>query len=234
MGGKRKILKKKLKEPDEFITFTQKSILFLKDHFKKITAVSIIVLLIIVSIFIYFKWEGKKELEAQKVFNQAIDIYRVAGSQRSGESLEKEYKKALEKLNEVISRFPKTSSGKIALIYKGNIHLKLGEFEEAIKSYNEFLKKGINEKIYRVFALEGLGYAYEGKKDYKNAIEAFGKITEIGEEFEIANAYLHLGRCEEKLGKNREALENYKKYLSLSPKSFQTEIIIKKVSNLEK
>lgn len=233
MNGKRKILKKKLKEPDEFITFTQKAILFLKDHFKAITTVSVIIVLIIVSVFIYFKWEEKKEHEAQRAFSQAIEAYRVASSS-SYESSAKEYKNSLERFNQIISQYPKTSSGKLSLLYKGNIHLKLGEFEEAIRSYNEFLKKGVKERIYRVFALEGLGYAYEGKKDYKKAIEAFSKIIEIGESFDVANAYLSIGRCEERLGRNKEALENYKKFLTLSPKSFQADIIIKKISNLEK
>ncbi len=233
MNGKRKIPKKKLKEPDEFITFTQKSILFLKDHYKKITIFSIIILLIIVSTIIYFKLEERKEIQAQKVFDQAIESYRIAGS-TSNESSLKEYKNTIEKFDKVISQFPKTSSGKISLLYKGNIHLRLGEYKEAINSYNEFLKKGIKEKIYRVFALEGLGYAYEGKGDYNNAIEVFNKITEIGEGFEVTNAYLHLGRCKERLGRNKEAVEDYKKFLTLAPKSFQSDIIIKKISNLEK
>ena len=34
----KKITKKRLKEPDEFITFAEKIILFLRDHLKKIGA----------------------------------------------------------------------------------------------------------------------------------------------------------------------------------------------------
>lgn len=233
MDGKRKIPRKKLKEPDEFITFTEKAYLFLKDHIKSILLVSIIVILIIVSIYVYLKMEEKKDINAQKQFNLAMQIYQIVVSKGQEPSLD-EYKNALEKFNAVTSKYPKTFSGKLSILYKGNIQLKLGDFDGAIKSYQQFLKKGLKEKIYRTFALEGLGYAYEMKKDYKNAIEAFSKITDIGEPYEVAMAYLHLGRCEEKLGRIKEAVDNYRKFLSISQKSFQTEVIIRKISNLEK
>ena len=36
MAGKRKIIKKKLREPDEFISFTEQAFLFVKGHLKTI------------------------------------------------------------------------------------------------------------------------------------------------------------------------------------------------------
>jgi len=67
--------------------------------------------------------------------------------------------------------------------------------------------------------MEGLGYSYEGKKDYEKALQAFQKIVEEGESFQLGDAYLNVGRCYEKLGKNKEALKNYKAYLGVSQKS---------------
>ena len=60
-----------------------------------------------------------------------------------------EYKNVLEKFDEVIKNFPDTSSGKLSLLYKGNLHLRLGEFEEAIKAYETFLQKAGKEKLYQ-------------------------------------------------------------------------------------
>ena len=64
-------------------------------------------------------------------------------------------------------------------MYKGNIQLRLGEFEEAIKSYQSFLDKAGKQTFYRLFGLEGLGYAYEGKKDYEKALLAFDTLLSI-------------------------------------------------------
>ena len=45
-----------------------------------------------------------------------------------------------------LQNFQDTSSGKLSILYKGNIHLRLGEFEEAIKAYESFLQKGRERK----------------------------------------------------------------------------------------
>jgi tetratricopeptide (TPR) repeat protein len=233
MTKTKKIIKKKLKEPDEFITLTEKTYLFITHHSKPIAVGGIIVLILILSLFFFQRWEKKNEEQAYQMFNLAVESYQMV-STPSREGTPQEYKNVLEKFNEVIEKFPRTSSGRLSILYKGNIHLRLGEFEEAIKAYEGFLKKAGKEKIYQSFAMEGLGYSYEGKKDYEKALNAYQKIIDLGENFQLENAYLGMGRCYEKLGKNKEALENYKAFLKISQKSQMANIILRKISNLEK
>jgi tetratricopeptide (TPR) repeat protein len=232
MGGRRKIIKKKLKEPDEFISFTEQAFLVVKGHLKAIATGGIIIFLILLSIFLFRKWEEKKEGDAYQKFDSAMEIYQTLNSPNREASIS-EYKNLLEKFDEVVKEFPRTSSGKFSLLYKGNIHLHLGEFDEAIKSYQTFLQKAGKEKLYRYFGMEGLGYAYEEKKDYEKALEAYQKILEIGDRLQMAEPYLEMGRCYEKLGKKKEALDNYRAFLKASPKSTMTNVILEKVSNLE-
>ena len=233
MTGAKKIIKKKLKRPDEFITITEKTFLFITRHSKYIAAGGGILLILIVSIFFFQKWERGKEEKAYQMFNSAMETYQmVNASYREGSP--QEYKNVLEKFNEILTKFPRTPSGKIAILYKGNIDIRLGEFEEAMEAYESFLQKAGKEKLYRSFAMEGLGYAHEGKKDYEKAINVYQKVVDLGERFQSANAYLGLGRCYEKLGKNREALEQYKNFIKASQKSEVTNIVLRKISNLEK
>ena len=228
----KKISKKKLKEPDEFVSIAEKAFLFITHHIKSIAAGGIVVLIILLSIFFYQRWEKRNEEEAYQKFSLAADIYQMVSSPYREGSLS-ENKNVLEKFNEVITKFPRTSSGKFSFLYKGNIHLRLSEFEEATKSYQTFLQKAGKEKLYRLFAMEGLGYAYEGKKDYEKALQAYQKILEEGESFQLGDAYLNMGRCYEKLGKNKEALENYKAFLKVSQKSMMTNAVLRKISILE-
>jgi tetratricopeptide (TPR) repeat protein len=145
-----------------------------------------------------------------------------------------EYKKVLEAFDEVIKTYSRTSSGRLSLIYKGGIHLRLGEFDEAINAYDGFLKKAGKERLYQLFALEGIGYGHEGKKDYEKAVKAYQEIIKLGEKYEWAGAHLNIARCYEKLGKKDEAIENYRAFLKASPKSLSTNSVLKKVSALEK
>jgi tetratricopeptide (TPR) repeat protein len=229
----KKIIKKKLKEPDEFITLTERTFMFVSHHSKSIAVGVGIVLVLLLSIFFFQKWEKTNEENAYQMFNPVMQSYQMATSPYR-EGSPQDFRNALEGFNEVVAKFPGTLSGKLALLYKGNIHLRLGEFEEAIKSYESFLEKAGKEKLYRSFAMEGLGYSYEGKKDYEKAMNAYQRVVDLGESFQLTNAYLGLGRCYEKLGKTKEALENYKNFIKVSQKSEMTNVILRKISILEK
>jgi tetratricopeptide (TPR) repeat protein len=228
----KKITKKKLKEPDEFISLTEQIYLFITHHSKVIMTGGIAALIVLLVLFVYYRWERRNEEEAYQNFRFAVEIYQMIDSQNKETSVS-EYKDVLEKFNKIITRFSRTPSGKFSLLYKGNILLRLGEFEEATKSYQAFLKRAGNEKLYKLFAWEGLGYSYEGRRDYEKAIQAYRKITEEGGNLELSNAYLNMGRCYEKLGKNKEALENYKAFLEESPKSMMANVVLRKISILE-
>ena len=233
MTRTKKIIKKKLKEPDEFITLFERAYLFINRQYKSIAVGGIIVLILVLSFFFFQRWEKKNEENAHQIFNLTVETYQMVSNPYREASIQ-DYKNILEKFNEAITKFPRTSSGKLSILYKGNIHLRLGEFEEAIKAYESFLQKGGKEKLYRSSATEGLGYSFEGKKDYEKAVNAFQKVIDLGESFQLGNAYLGMGRCYEKLGKNKEAIENYKNFLKVSQKSQMTNIILRKISNLEK
>lgn len=233
MAGKKKITKKKLKEPDEFIDFTEKTFRFITNHPKQLAAGGGIVFVILLSIFLFSQWEKKNEEDAHREFGLVVENYQeVSSPYREGSP--SEYKNLLEKFDEVIKKFPRTSWGKLSSLYKGNIHLRLGEFEEAIEAYQTFLQKGGKEKLFRLFAMEGLGYAHEGKKDYQKALNAYQETLETGGSFKMADAYLNIARCYEKLGKNKEAFENYKTFLKISPKSPMANAVLRKISTLER
>jgi tetratricopeptide (TPR) repeat protein len=178
-------------------------------------------------------WDQKKEEEANQKFILALEAYQMVSSPyREGSPAE--YKKVLEGFEEVINTYSRTSSAKSSLIYKGGVHLRLGEFDEAINAYDAFLKKAGKERLYQLFALEGLGYAHEGKKDYEKAAKAYQEIIKLGGKYDWAGAHLNVARCYEKMGKNDEALENYRTFLKVSPKSLSTNSVLRKVSIFEK
>ena len=233
MARRKKITIKKLKEPDEFFSFTDEAYHFFVQHHKPVVTVGIIFLVVVLVIILFQKWEKRKEIDAEQRFTEATQLYQgIISPNREGSP--SEYKNVSEKFDEVIAKFPRTSAGKLSLLYKGNIYLQLGEFEKAIKEYQVFLQKAGKVKLYQLLAAEGMGYAYEEMKDYEKALRAYQKILAMGESFETADAHLSIGRCYEKLGKNKEALENYQAFIKISEKSPVANAVLRKISLLEK
>jgi len=60
MTRTKKIIKKKLKEPDEFITFTEKTFLFITHHSKPI-AVGGVIVLILLYIYLFLSTVGEEK-----------------------------------------------------------------------------------------------------------------------------------------------------------------------------
>jgi len=233
MTRTKKIIKKKLKKPDEFITFSERAFQFITRYVKPIAIGGGILLALLLFVFLFQKWEEKNEANAYQMFRVAVETYRTVTSPYREGSLQ-EYKTVLERFDEVIAKFPRTSSGKIAILYEGNIYLRLGEFENAIKAYEGFLREVGKGKLYRSFAMNGLGYSYEGRKEYQKAADAYREVIHLGESFQLADAYLGLGRCYEKLGKTKEAAENYRNFIKVSKKSEMTNMVLRKISVFEK
>jgi tetratricopeptide (TPR) repeat protein len=230
--GKR-ITKKQLREPDEFISLTEMAIRFVGEHGKKMIAGGILFLVIIVAILVYQMWERKKEEEAARAYGVASEMYEK-GIAQAREGSSQDYKEVMAKFDEVVAKFPRTLFGRLSLIYGGNIRLRQGEYDEAIKAYSAFIENAGKQELYKYFAWDGLGHAYEGKKDYGKAIEAYQRILDIGKGFQLEEAHLNMGYCYEKLGKPKEALDNFKVFLKNSPKSLIANVISRKISLLEK
>ena len=233
MTGKMKITKKQLKEPDEFITLTERGFLFVSQHAKPVAIGVGVVIVVILAFFALRWWDKNNEVRAAQKFNSMIEVYQKAmNPTQEGSSAES--KSALEKIDELIRQFPRTSWGKAAYLYRGNIHLRLGDYQEAIKDYDSLLDKSGIQKVYYSFATEGLGYAYEGKKEYEKALESFKKTLEKGEAFQTAETTLNIARLYERLGKTSEALENYQAYLKTAPGSPKTSFVLRRISSIEK
>ncbi|RPJ05437.1 MAG: tetratricopeptide repeat protein, partial [Deltaproteobacteria bacterium] len=178
-------------------------------------------------------WEKKKGEEAARSFGTALEMYEKGVAQvREGSPAD--FKEVLAKFDEIITKYPKTASGELSLLYKGGILLKQGDYDGAIKAYTTFSERAGKEKLYRYFAWEGLGHAYEGKKDFAKALEAYQKILEIGEGYQLAEVNLSIGYCYERMGNEKEALDSFRAFLSKSQRSAHTDVIMRKVSLLAK
>ncbi|MFH2012837.1 MAG: tetratricopeptide repeat protein [Pseudomonadota bacterium] len=221
MAKKIKIPKKKIsKEADEFISTTSKIIAYAVEN-KNRLLVGTAALLVIILLFIGWKlYSNKTENEASDLYYKAVKYYHSRDkTDKTAKDDKERYNLSLNKLKNVIDKYPRTNAASMALFYSGHIYYQLDQFDKSIKSYQDFLKKTSSDNPLNAFANNGIGYAYEAKEDYKNALIYYRKLLD-GDDNPIAElAYYNVGRCYEELGENDKAIEAYQKLATTYPNS---------------
>jgi tetratricopeptide (TPR) repeat protein len=97
-----------------------------------------------------------------------------------------------------------------ATLVLANSQLSLGHFDEALRSFDDYLKDASSSDIQRAAALEGKGYAYEGKKDYAQAMAAFEQLSkENRSDFLMGMGMYHRARMLLLEGKKQEAAQGF-------------------------
>lgn len=100
----------------------------------------------------------------------------------------------------------------------GNVSYSLKSYDEAIRAYNTFLDKYGGHSL-SPLVKQSLGYAYEEKGLFQEAVKQFEGISTGSNNFLVAQGNWDAGRCYEKLGQTNDAIRSYLKVVELSPNS---------------
>ena len=212
--AKRKIRRKELKKPDEFITFSSRIIAWCQDNVRIVVGVlaSVAVLILITSAVFLFK--ARRETKARGLYEEALSLYQVESSTNAGAV---NYSMATAKLEEVKQRYHSTRVAANALMDLGNIYFQEDDYQKAIICYTDFLQRtDVSHPLYEQ-ALESLGETYEAKGSWQEAVEVYQRLASEGAPAYQAQAQLYLGRVYEAIGDKQKAMAHYDNYLNDSP-----------------
>ncbi|MEW6410661.1 MAG: tetratricopeptide repeat protein [Nitrospirota bacterium] len=119
------------------------------------------------------------------------------------------YNKALELYNQVVTKYPRTKSAPLAQFGVGNSYYKMGDFDNAIKSYRVFIDRYHKVTWLLPLVYHKMGYAYLRVGDTSKAIESF-ELASRSEECGIRDlCYLEIARIYESIGEKGNAIKNY-------------------------
>jgi len=175
---------------------------------------------------IYFYWSYYS--------GSALKLYATAQGNilKSGENKESTDEN-IGIFKELIDKYPHSWSARMAYYHLGNIYYNSGEIDKAIHSYEKFVSKAGTDKTgVKFLALTSLGYAYEAKKDFKDALKYFEEAQNtynIG--FEVTGLR-NIARAYEELNNKEKALEFYKKALEKTSDPATSLFIKRKISAL--
>ncbi len=127
------------------------------------------------------------------------------------EEKDKAISKAIKEYNNVINNMDAGNVTPWALYQLGNTYYSTGQYEEAIKTYTQFLS-GYKSHYVAPFVKQSIAYAHEERGEFQKAID---QLKDITRDVLSTQNNLDLGRCYEKLGMTQPAIEAYNKVLEL-------------------
>jgi tetratricopeptide (TPR) repeat protein len=171
---KKKLSKKEIKE-DKLITYFYSAENFFTKYKNKILPYSGVILIAVVAVYFYLNQKAENNEKA------GIELSRIMGTFKQGlylESIEGKQGTNIIGLKSIVEEYGGTENGETAKIYLANCYAYLGNYEEAIKYYENY-----NGSIdyFKAAALAGRAGYYASKNEYEKAADLYLEASKLSE-----------------------------------------------------
>jgi len=162
------------KQPEqEFMTITHRIYEFMTTYKKYIVLVSSAVVVVLVLVAGYAILRSVQEQKAAPLVAEAYEYYSPADGTTA------DYQKALTLFRGIQKKYPRTMSGEIAEYYVGNCLVNLGQLNEALTEYQQFIKTHTGEKFLLGLVYQRMGYALLELNKPEDAIKAWEQAESL-------------------------------------------------------
>jgi tetratricopeptide (TPR) repeat protein len=225
MATTKKITRKEIRQPDEFITLSARAIEFAKAHTRELIIGVASVLVLGLLIWAVTAYSNKREAQASRLLAEAQALLNPIGPEAgAGQAVPTKPEpnpeaadRALALLQDVVENYGRTEASGAARILLGQRQYEEGDYDGAIDTYEVLLNRGSQKTELKAMAQEGLAYAHEAKGDFTQALVCYEQLSKSSLAYAQGWAYLGMARCYEKLGETRKAADTYRTFLANHP-----------------
>lgn len=215
----RRISRKELRQPDEFMSFADRAGEFLVDNLARVIIGVVVVIAIVTAGFSIKFYESHQSRVAAEDFYQAM------------RSLDhKDYKAAERQFSELAHSRGNSGPGQFARFYQATTYLDQNQPAKARDVLRAFLQR-VRQPTFKQMALMQLGIANEDLRDYRAAHEAYLRAAMIDGPRKQA-AELGVARTLAIQGQKTEAIAAYQQFLKENPFSQERNSVIEALANL--
>ena len=221
--------KKLLDQRDEFVTVSARALSYIVSHPRPFLFALISLLVLGAAFVTYNLYDNRQERQAALALHEARALYPpLLARPKLGKS---EVDSAITKLEEVIRRYPRTSSAFQATFYLGQIQYRLGDYSKAAQTF-QYATRRASTPMFRELALMNLGNAQEAMGDCRAAISSYQGVAADKAIFQD-RALESTARCYEVLGDRAKAIDFYNQVLQKFPQTPWAEEIKDRLSRLQ-
>jgi tetratricopeptide (TPR) repeat protein len=196
---KKKLSKKEIKE-DKLITYFYSAENFFTKYKNKLLPYAGVVLIAVVAVYFYLNQRAENNEKAgielsriMSIFNQGSYLEAIEGKQGTN----------IIGLKRLVDEYDGTENGETAKIYLANCYSYLGNYDEAIKFYEDYSG---NIDYFKSAAFAGRAGYYASRNEYEKAADLYleaSKLSEINSQ--NPDYLLNAGIYYMKAGNNEEA-----------------------------
>jgi tetratricopeptide (TPR) repeat protein len=208
--------KQLLKEPDEFLTISDKLIGWAKDHTRSVIWAGAALLVLVIGFSSYAYVHKRQANAAEIMLGQAVAKYQSALEAKDAVAAMAAVKGDFDTL---IASYGKLPGGRLGNLIYGHICLAGQAFDDAIAHYSAALSYYGAESALGNIILNGLGTAYLQKGEYPAAVEQFKKMVANTSTVLKDNALFNLGYLYKQLGQAEESQKAYQQLSTDFPQS---------------
>lgn len=202
--SRKRITRKSIRQPDQFITFTSRVFSYFEVHRAKIFVALGLVVVLSLGLWGWQQYQSNQNRLASQAYARALEVFHDG-----------KFQTALDLLDRV-DAYRSPSYQRLAILYRANSHIGLKQPKEAVPLLEDFLSRTSKNSYLRQLALSNLGFAHEMANQCEEAISAYDEAAKMaGPQKE--QAFLSKARCTATLGQFSEAVKLYREYLASYP-----------------
>ena len=228
MSAKKVTRKELLKAPDEFLTFSEKAYNYISEHARHFI-IGIITVLVLVVLVIGIQWyRQNRRTQAVAAYNDAL---KMIPSAENNDVPKLETAAAV--MEQVAQKYSTLATGRAALLELGWLQYRLGNYDQALLSYQKFLDNMKDEERHlKPLVLNSMGYALEAAGELEKAAATWKDIETLPGDFLKEEALLCLGRVYSGLNRPEEAKKSYQELLEKYPNTGSAELAKIKLASM--
>ena len=192
MAKKIKISRKELlKEPDQFLSSSEKAMLFFNENRATVIGGFLIIMAVGLSFFGYEKYRLSQIMKNEALYFNMLEIVKTK-------------EEITERLLKIRDQIKLRSHRNRASLLLADVYFKNNNINGAQETYKEILNnsQGINHDM----ATIGLAYTYEAKNEFKKAISLYKLVIDGNTTFPLFQVYWSMVRCHVNNKENSNAL----------------------------
>jgi len=133
------IQRRRLKEPDEFLTLTRRFLDYAQQNERQVT-LAVLGIVAVVALALGVRWyRSSQESNAEAAFGAARLDFTA-----------QKFDSAAQGFGRVAANWPDTSHGRLALLYLGNSYAELGKTKEAEEAFEQALQRGSDPVVQQI------------------------------------------------------------------------------------